>query len=120
MAGKMEKAALGAEGGPSGFVSGQGRTEDSNAAGRTQSQSVVVATVAKNNRETVHVALRRFDGLDLVDVRVWTKPTSALGRPLPTTKGVSLSVRRLPALVAALAAAEAKARELGLIGEAIR
>ena len=44
--------------------------------------------------------------------------TTTSGLYSPTKKGLSLRVEQLPALVVALVAAEAKARELGMIGGA--
>ena len=61
MAPNMERAALGVEGGPSGFVSGQGRAEDSKTCGGAQAKRpVVVALLANDSRETVRVALDSY------------------------------------------------------------
>ena len=118
MAPNMERAALGVEGDPSGLVSGQGRPEDSKTCDGAQSKRpVVVALLAKNSRETVRVALDSYRGSALVDVRVCVELTATSGLLTPTGKGVSLAVAKLPELLAALTAAEAKVRELGLIGE---
>ena len=79
---------------------------------------IVIATWPKNSRETLRVALDRYKDMDLVDVRVCVALDATTGALTPTAKGISLSVSKLPALVAALSAAEARARALGLIGEA--
>ena len=118
MAPKMERAALGIEGGPSGFVSGQGRLEDSKACGGDQSKRpIAVALLAMNSHETVGVALDCHRGSDQVDVRVCVDLTATSGLLTCTGKSVSLAVAKFPELLAALTAAEAKARELGLFGE---
>lgn len=81
---------------------------------------IVIAAWPKNRRETLRVALDRYKEVDLVDVRVCIALDATTGVLTPTAKGISLSVSKLPALVAALSAAEARARALGLIdGEAL-
>jgi hypothetical protein len=57
--------------------------------------------------------LNRFEGGDIFDLRTWYTPD---GRLKPG-KGFAAEVRHLPRLAAAFAKAEAKARELGLIGD---
>ena len=74
----------------------------------------------KNKRETLRIALDHYRGCDLVDVRVCVELTSVAGVLTPTAKGVALSIAKLPALIEALTAAEAKARELGWISEVSR
>lgn len=76
---------------------------------------VVIATLEKNRRERVRVALDEFEGVKLIDLRVTVEMTTTSGLYSPTKKGLALRVEQLPALVVALVAAEAKARELGLI-----
>ncbi|EME68267.1 transcriptional coactivator-like protein [Paramagnetospirillum caucaseum] len=70
----------------------------------------VIATIPKNASEVVKVELTEFNGHDLVGIRVWTKDTDR-----PTQKGVTVAVAMLPAILAALATAEAEARTAGLI-----
>jgi len=77
---------------------------------------IVIATLEKNRRERVRVALDEFEGVKLIDLRVTVEMTTTSGLYSPTKKGLSLRVEQLPALVVALVAAEAKARELGMIG----
>jgi Transcriptional Coactivator p15 (PC4) len=76
---------------------------------------VVISIIAKNNRESVRIALDEFRGLNLIDIRVVAKLDDPSGGLVPTKKGVSLKIERLPELVAALQAAEAEARERGLL-----
>ncbi len=63
-----------------------------------------LAVIPKNQKEEVHVALSSFKGRNLIDVRtyaVWGDDPA----PRPTRNGVSLSVDRLPELIAALQSA---------------
>jgi hypothetical protein len=78
---------------------------------------IEIAKFWRNRRgEAVIVQLREFEGHILVDARV--NFTNAEGRLQPTAKGLSLVVQRLPELAAALAKAERKAVELGLLEDA--
>jgi Transcriptional Coactivator p15 (PC4) len=63
--------------------------------------------------ESIRVVLRKFEGQVLVDIRRYC--TGAEGRLLPTSKGISVSVRKLPELVTGLRKALATAAALGLI-----
>jgi hypothetical protein len=69
----------------------------------------------RQRREAIVVSLSTFEDRNLISVRTYT--TSQDGKMLPTAKGVSLVVARLPELAAALAKALAKARELGLLDD---
>lgn len=75
---------------------------------------VVIASLEKNRRERVRVALDEYEGVKLIDLRVTVEMTATSGVQTPTKKGLSLRVEMLPELVGALQAAEAKAREMGL------
>lgn len=77
---------------------------------------IIVAEMRKNTRERVRVALDQWQGHDLLDIRVTTQLTEATDIWTPTKKGLSVNVALIPALRKALADAEAKARELGLVG----
>lgn len=79
-------------------------------------EPIIIAAFPKNRRETFRVALDQWQGVDLVDLRVTVDLTGTSGVQSPTKRGVSLNVALLPQLVAALQEAEARARELGLIG----
>ena len=73
-----------------------------------------IAAIAKNGKESVHVALSSFKGRSLIDVRtyaVWGDDPA----PRPTRNGVSLSIDKLDDLMAALASAKAEAVRLGLL-----
>jgi hypothetical protein len=74
-------------------------------------EPLVVAEFWRNRRgESVRVQLREFEGQMLVDTRVHY--TGKDGKLLPTKKGISIAVRRLPDLAAAINKALGKAREL--------
>jgi Transcriptional Coactivator p15 (PC4) len=81
----------------------------------TLAEPITVAEFWKNRRgESVRISLSTYKERNLIDVRTWaTDP--AQGKLKPTTKGIAAEVRYLPKLVSALAKAESKARELGLI-----
>jgi Transcriptional Coactivator p15 (PC4) len=81
----------------------------------TLAEVITVAEFWKNRRgESIRFNLSTYKGRNLIDVRTWaTDP--AEGKLKPTTKGIATEVRYLPKLVASLAKAESKARELGLI-----
>lgn len=77
-------------------------------------EPVIVSEFWANRRgESVRISLREYEGIALVDVR--RHYTAKDGVLRPTKKGLSIAIRRLPDLNAALAKAEQKARELGLI-----
>jgi len=69
----------------------------------------------RQRRDAITVSLSTFENRNLISVRLYT--TSTDGKMLPTAKGVSLVVARLPELATAIARALAKARELGLIDD---
>ena len=77
---------------------------------------VIIASMPKNSRERIRVSLDRWQGHDLLDIRVTTQLTTGTDIWSPTKKGLSVNVAMIPQLREALADAEAKALELGLIG----
>lgn len=79
-------------------------------------QPTVIAVLPKNRRESLRIALDQYQGSNLVDLRVVVELSESSGLATPTRKGVALRVEMLPALIEALGKAEAKARELGLLG----
>jgi hypothetical protein len=68
---------------------------------------------SRNHTEHVRVELSEYEGHPLINVRVWKTGSDGVDRP--TVKGIAMAIRKLPELAKALATAEAKARELGLI-----
>jgi hypothetical protein len=81
--------------------------------GPTLASPVTVARFWKNRtHDAIVVELSTYEGRNLVDVR-----TNIMnhGRLVPTPKGISLSVLRLPDLAKAVNKALKQARELGLL-----
>jgi hypothetical protein len=78
-------------------------------------EPVEIAKFWKNRRrsESVHVTLSDYEGHSLINVRVYATGTDGIDRP--TTKGVAMAINKLPELARAIAKAEAKAKELGLL-----
>jgi Transcriptional Coactivator p15 (PC4) len=77
-------------------------------------EPVTIAEWWKNRRgESIRLVLSQFQGRGILDLRTWY---IADGKLKPG-KGFAAEVRHLPRLAAAIAKAEAKARELGLVGD---
>jgi hypothetical protein len=78
-------------------------------------EPIEVAKFWKGRRrdKAIIVSLSTYEQTDIINVREHF--VGADGIMLPTTKGVAMSVNRLPELSAALCKALEKARELGLI-----
>lgn len=68
-----------------------------------------VATVRKNNTEEVRVRLTEGGGYPLVDMRVFSLAGRRRGEPVSTRAGICVPRDQLPALIAALQAAEREA-----------
>jgi hypothetical protein len=81
----------------------------------TLAEPITVAEWWKNWRgESIRLVLSTFEGRSIVDLRTWFPGGEGKLKP---GKGFAAEVRHLPRLAAAFARAEAKARELGLIGD---
>lgn len=78
---------------------------------------IAVADFRKNANERVRVTLHEFNGMDLVNLRVWLDTAGGhdVSKMVPTPKGLTLNVELLPKLREAIGQAEAVAREQGLI-----
>ena len=76
---------------------------------------VIIAVLTKNGTEDLRVALDEFKGHNLLDLRVFAEFGGPAKVKMPTKKGLSLRVEMLPDLIAALQAAQERARGLGLI-----
>ena len=61
----------------------------------------LIATLRKNATEEVRIGLEEYRGYDLVSIRVWTDPYAETKR-VATKKGISIAVRLLLELIAAL------------------
>ena len=77
-----------------------------------------IATIEKNKREEIRIALTAYQGYDLCDIRVFAEPYAG-DMWVATKKGISLSVAKLPALIVGLREAEREAREAGLLTDTI-
>jgi len=60
-----------------------------------------VSVFPKNKFQEVHVGIREFKGIDLVDIRIWTVSQGA-EQMVPTAKGVTINVLLLPQLIKSL------------------
>jgi hypothetical protein len=79
----------------------------------TLSEPLTVARFWKNRaHDAVVVELSTFEGRNVLDVRL---NVMSRGRLVPTPKGISLAVLRLPDLAKAINKALKQARELGLL-----
>jgi Transcriptional Coactivator p15 (PC4) len=83
--------------------------------GATLAEPITIARFWKNRgrNESVHVTLSEYEGCPLIGVRIHSTGSDGIDRPTP--KGISMGIRKLPELAAAVAKALATARELGLI-----
>jgi hypothetical protein len=82
----------------------------------TLEEPVIVSRFFKNRRhDQIVTSLETYEGHNLVNIRTWFTDKAGIDRP--TAKGISLVVRRLPDLLKALSAAQAKAIELGLLDD---
>lgn len=68
---------------------------------------------ARDKTRHVRVDLSEYEGHQLVNIRVWQTGSDGIDRP--TKQGIALAVRKLSELAAALAKAESRAREMGLL-----
>jgi hypothetical protein len=76
-------------------------------------EPVTVAEWWKNRRgESIRISLSTYNGRNLIDLRSWYTGDDGVLKP---GKGLTALVSHLPRLASALAKAETKARELGLI-----
>lgn len=75
----------------------------------------LVARIAKNAREEIHVALRHYKGHNFVDLRVHAR--GADGEMVPTGKGITIKSDALPQLRQALTEAFSVARAAGLVAD---
>lgn len=78
-----------------------------NAAAKTagKTDSDVIAEVRKNASEVILLRRTEFNGIDLLDCRVWTVPVSPDGESKPTRKGLTLRPETWAELIVAVNAA---------------
>ena len=68
---------------------------------------------SRDHAEHVRVDLSEFKGHVIINVRIWQTGSDGIDRP--STRGIAMSVRKLPELASALAKAETAAIALGLL-----
>jgi Transcriptional Coactivator p15 (PC4) len=79
----------------------------------TLAEPVTVARFWKNRQhDAIVTELSTYEGRNLVDVRQYVMQA---GKLVPTTRGISLAVLRLPDLAKAVNRALKQAKELGLL-----
>src|ERR1700722_12539229 len=80
-------------------------------------EPIVISKIWKSRHRTEHVRteLSEHQGHPLINVRIWQTGSDGIDRP--TTRGIALTVRKLPELAAAINRALARAKELGLISD---
>jgi Transcriptional Coactivator p15 (PC4) len=81
----------------------------------TLPEPIIISKFWKNRRrnESVRVSLSEYEGHCLINVRIYCTGSDGIDRP--STKGLAMSVRKLPELARALVKAEAEAVKRGLI-----
>ena len=72
--------------------------------------------IPKNSREEIHVSLTVVHGHNVIDVRVYA--VNRDNKLVPTTKGITMEMKRLPAFTHALREAERYVRQAGLLSDA--
>jgi hypothetical protein len=74
-----------------------------------------ISIIEKGRTSDVRVSLNEFHGRSYLDIRTHVV-VDAMGDRVPTRKGCTLPVGKIPELRAALEKAEAEARDRGLLG----
>ena len=75
---------------------------------------LIVASWAKNGRDTVQIRLDRYQGNAVVDIRNWYPADDGTLKP---AKGLTIGVKHLEVLAGGIADALAIARRTGLVQE---
>lgn len=73
-----------------------------------------IKTFAKNKFQEIRVGIKEFKGINLIDIRIWTK-MQGVEDMVPTSKGVSLNVSLYEELKEAVLALEKELKENHLI-----
>ena len=73
----------------------------------------VIAVVRKNKTDEIRVAFTTYEGMNLLDVRVFSAFDGGDARP--TKKGIAVRIEKLPALIDALQTALNEAERRGLL-----
>lgn len=85
--------------------------------GATLADPVEICKFWKNRRrsDAVHITLSTYEGVNIVDCRVYY--TNDQGQMRPSNKGLAMSVAKLPELLDGISRAVMKATELGLLDQ---
>jgi hypothetical protein len=70
---------------------------------------------ARNRKQRIVLAIKQYEGHVFLDCRLFD--TNHEGQTIPTGKGVTVGMARLPVFAAAVTKALARASELGLIDD---
>jgi hypothetical protein len=89
------------------------RDSDQSTHNSQRDQAQHIATIRKNALEELRVELNKFNGHDLINIRVWAEPRNGGSERIPTKAGIACRVALLPELIDALRKAEAEAYKLG-------
>ena len=80
-----------------------------------------IAIIEKNRSEELRIGLKEFKGRNYLDIRTYVEPYANEGQGrVPSKKGITLAVAKLPELIAALQKVEQQAHAQGLLGVAGR
>jgi hypothetical protein len=79
------------------------------------SEPQLIAIIRKNSLEEIRVCLSEYNGVDLIDLRIFGDFTGSRDDKRATRKGIALNIRKLPELIQALLTARAEAERRGLL-----
>ena len=79
---------------------------------RAPNSRTELAELRKANGATIRIALDRYKGRCVLDVRLWYQPNGST-EYVPTRKGITLDADRLPEFAEAVAEALRRNREMG-------
>ena len=75
-----------------------------------------IGIIEKSKTEEPRIALKKFKQHDYLDIRTYVEPYADEGQGrVPSKKGITIPVPKLPDLIAALQKAEEEARAAGLL-----
>ena len=75
----------------------------------------IVYKLRKSATEEIRLRLRRYEGRDFVDIRVWFEKESGHAEFLPSKKGIMISVYVFPELMKGMKALEEELVQRGLL-----
>lgn len=75
----------------------------------------LIYKLRKSATEEVHLRLRRYEGRDYVDIRIWFEKESGHAEFLPSKKGVTVSIFVFSELMKGMKATEEELIKRGLL-----